>query len=262
MRRSISLLSLLVLGACSSENAHHSDETETTASSDGGSTEDGSGGVNDGGASSLGGSGASGDGSGANPEEQLDYDIPACPAGTVGFAEEVIASDFGDGESFGHDALPDIVLGGPRGGGCCSGSLDVASLGNGGSITLGFGERVIEDGPGADFLVFENAFWAGGDESAGFFEFARVEVSEDGMSWVEFPCDGETGEGCAGTSPVWANPLADRVDVFDPEEAGGDAFDLADVGLDHARFVRIVDLPDDGMGFDLDAVAIVHGRCE
>ncbi len=47
--------------------------------------------------------------------------------------------------------------------------------------------------------------------------------------------------------------------------AGGDAFDLSDVGLSWARYVRIeaagfIDGPDgpDNAGFDLDALAAVH----
>jgi len=46
--------------------------------------------------------------------------------------------------------------------------------------------------------------------------------------------------------------------------AGGDAFDLADVGLAEARYVRITDRGDLGglAGvFDLDAVGIVNLEC-
>ena len=44
-------------------------------------------------------------------------------------------------------------------------------------------------------------------------------------------------------------------------EAGGDAFDLADLGLESANFVRIVDSGANILGgFDLDAVVIVHGE--
>ena len=54
-----------------------------------------------------------------------------------------------------------------------------------------------------------------------------------------------------------------------PATAGGDAYDFADVGLTHARFVRIRDksgevCPDAGGsnadGFDLDAVSIVNAE--
>ena len=53
-------------------------------------------------------------------------------------------------------------------------------------------------------------------------------------------------------------------DPHDPDTAGGDAFDLADVGLESARFVRITDRSDiTGLNgsFDLDAIALVSWSC-
>lgn len=192
----------------------------------------------------------------------VEYEILACPDGGQGFASEVVEAEWGDGETFGRDHMPDVVLGGPRGAGCCAGSLDVVSLGDGGSLTLSFGERRVVDEPGADFVVFENAFWIGGERGNGFVEYGRVEVSEDGENWREFPCDGGTGEGCAGRTPTLAHPNNPGVDVFDPDDAGGDAFDLAELGMSEARYVRVSDIPQDDMGFDLDAVAIIHGKCD
>ena len=47
-----------------------------------------------------------------------------------------------------------------------------------------------------------------------------------------------------------------------PELAGGDLFDLAQLGLESIRFIRIRDMSDGGAspsaGFDLDAVGAVH----
>lgn len=170
-----------------------------------------------------------------------------------------------DDVSFGHDALPEIVLGPPMGGGEAMGGTHVASLGCGGSITLGFLPPWPTDGPGPDLLVLENAFRAG---STTFVEPAQVLVSTDGEQWHALPCAAETeaAEGCAGLTPVLA---AGGDAVPDPATAGGDAFDLADVGLDHARLVRIVDRTEAHYGsrtwclgaaggFDLDAVARVE----
>lgn len=184
----------------------------------------------------------------------------------AGFASEVIDVEYGAGAGFGQDQMPDIVLGAPRGAGETSGSLDVLALGNGGVIVLGFGDQRIVDREGPDFIVFENAFYAGGDPEAPFAELATVEVSEDGESWSAFPCDAlEAPYGsCAGWHPVLAGEGA-RVSAHDPSVAGGDAFDLADLGLASARFVRIVDRADLGGlagSFDLDAVALVHWTCE
>jgi hypothetical protein len=64
--------------------------------------------------------------------------------------------------------------------------------------------------------------------------------------------------GCAGVSPVWLN----RENGLDPADAasGGDRFDLASVGVDAARYVRVRDTGVNpagatSSGFDLDAIA-------
>ncbi|MBL9100000.1 MAG: cell surface protein [Myxococcales bacterium] len=186
-------------------------------------------------------------------------------AASDAFADCVESFRPGDA-SFGHDMLPDVVLGPPRGGGKASGGLDVASLGCDGVITLHFDDPALVDGPGPDLIVFENAFDSG---SSNFIEPARVLVSADGVDWRAFPCDPAQAvpRGCAGLTPVLSSP-ANGVDPTDPAVAGGDAFDLADVGLTRARYVRIVDVGlahfgqdtwcgGAGGGFDLDAVAAV-----
>ncbi len=157
---------------------------------------------------------------------------------------------------FGHDQLPDIVLGPPQGG------FDVLSLGCGGSITLFFGGTAISDGPGDDLAVYENPF------SSDFPEPGEVQVSENGEDWFTFPCDPVSLEGCAGVGVV---------DVA--KEGGGDRFDLGQLALesplDEVRWVRITDVSaahwsefdmdfcdpgQDGKGgFDLDAVANLQG---
>jgi hypothetical protein len=62
---------------------------------------------------------------------------------------------------------------------------------------------------------------------------------------------------------VYAGP--EGTDPTDPAAAGGDAFDLADIGVAHARFVRITDsgantYDGETGGFDLDAIAVVNGE--
>lgn len=187
-------------------------------------------------------------------------------AGTDGdpWGDCVDAFEPAEGVSFGHDAMPEIVLGPPLGGGELMGGTDVASLGCGGSITLGFAAPWPVDGPGPDLVVFENAFRSG---ELTFVEPAQVLVSADGEDWRAFPCEPDGGAepppGCAGLRPVLA---AEPGAALDPAALGGDAFDLADVGLAEARFLRIRDrtLEHYGSdtwclgaagGFDLDAVA-------
>lgn len=202
------------------------------------------------------------DGSAPIDGECEDLGAPADP-----WADCVVEFAPADDVSFGHDALPAIVLGAPEGGGEGMGGTHVASLGCGGSITLGFLPPWPTDGPGPDLVVFENAFVAG---AITFIEPAAVLVSDDGVEWQTFGCaptgGTEAPEGCAGLEPVLAPDLGATVD---PAAAGGDAFDLADVGLAEARFVRLIDRTAEHYGsqtwclgaaggFDLDAVARVE----
>ncbi|MCG8591214.1 MAG: hypothetical protein MJE66_18130 [Proteobacteria bacterium] len=196
----------------------------------------------------------------------------------------------GSGSGFG---LPADALGGPRGAGLFEGSLDVVSLGLGGVIVLEFTDNAIADGPGDDFAVFENTLFSidvALQVSDPFSEPGRVSVSQDGVVWSTFPCALDLAAapwypGCAGVRPTLANvddaatphgsvpTLFDFMDLLGVsvlalppiDGAGGDAFDLAEVGLTWARFVRIesaafVDGPVgvDNQGFDLDAVAAIN----
>lgn len=195
----------------------------------------------------------------------------SCDAGGGGLASEdaarwateVLAFTAGEGAGFGQDALPGVVLGPPVPTETGAASLDVVALGAGGEIVVGFGAVDVIDGEGADLVVFENPFLVGGNPATPFAELGEVSVSEDGTTWHVFDCDpagdGAGGwPGCAG----WRTVAAEAADL-DPETSGGDPFDLAEVGLARARFVRIVDVTAGGfppsVGFDLDAVGVVHG---
>ena len=201
------------------------------------------------------------------------------------YALKVISYSLGVSGGFGKDYFPSNVLGPPRGGDTPQSSpKQIFSLGNGGKIILEFADYVT-DGPGVDFIVFENPLKNG---NSVFTETAFVEVSQDGKKFVRFPsifkADGEGGTGnpanyinLAGVHPVYANPPT--VSATDPLVAGGDQFDLKDVGMPWIRYVRIIDtgydsrdirgniIDDEGnhfpcgpdkCGFDLDAISIVH----
>lgn len=183
------------------------------------------------------------------------------------FVDRVVEFEPGEGAGFGKEQLPDIVLGPPQGGGKLAPSDHVLSLGKGGRITLEFVDNEVIDEEGPDLLIFENPFLRapGDDPGNGFFELAKVEVSADGKIWKEFPHDTITRKGCAGHHPVLANSIENELSPTDPKQAGGDPFDLKDVGLTMIRFVRITDLDNASgaggtTGFDLDAVAAVHSR--
>jgi hypothetical protein len=181
------------------------------------------------------------------------------------------------------------ILGGPLGGGLGGGSLDVLTLGEGGSVVLGF-DFVLHDGPGADLAVFENGFMFGGDQV--FAEVGFVEVSSNGTDFARFPsrfappaAGGTpmgTFAGLGGGMPVIANVAQDPDSPFDPAHAGGEALDFADLAADplvvggqldlqDVHFVRLVDVTPGSTdsqgtvissaalgGVDFDAVAALH----
>jgi hypothetical protein len=173
-----------------------------------------------------------------------------------------------------------------------------------GSIAVAFIDNVVVDGPGPDFTVFENPLLqigAGSITQPPFSEPGLVSVSQDGVVWHAFdacPIDDEEAgpywPGCAGSYPVLSNVLVPStphasvptttpieavvgVPVLSlvppsgtpPAGAGGDSFDLADVGLVWARYVKVESatyatgpVGVDNGGFDLDAVAAIHSAPE
>ena len=189
---------------------------------------------------------------------------------------------------------PGIILGPPGDSTPTTGSLAVVSLGHGGSVVVEFSDTEIIDGPGPDLIVFENAFFCGAspalpaDDYSVFAEPGIVAVSENGIDFATFPFDAaalaqvtslctdraliESLDGLIGITPSFTGDyrIPDDPLVFDPGAPGGvsghggNAFDLADVGLVRARFVRITDpgiglgLPGSSEGLDLDAVVALH----
>jgi hypothetical protein len=196
-------------------------------------------------------------------QEPIDEDVQC--AENLPYASELINFTEGNNAGFGQDDLPDVVLGPPEIGTPNTGAMHVLSLGVGGTITLSFGDQKIVNGEGADFIVWENAFWISGDPENPFAELGEVSVSMDGETWHVFPCEPDLEEDyhnhCAGWRPrLEYDPCV--VVPLKPDEVGGDAFDLADLDLTEIRYVRIRDLSTSGgapsAGFDLDAVGAVY----
>ena len=195
-----------------------------------------------------------------------------CPIGQVPSDRfiDCVESFTPEGATYGQDRFPEVVYGPPVAGAMGTGSTDVLALGCGGELTLHFDDPAIVDGPGPDFIVFENPLPVG---DMTFAEPARVLVSADGLAWHAFPCDPANDRpplGCAGVAQVFAGP-DNMIDPGDPALAGGDAFDLADLGLAKIRYIRLLDVGvayhgsriwcgGGGGGFDLDAIAVVHGN--
>ena len=201
------------------------------------------------------------------------------------FASRVVSYD-DKGGAGGGIFDPRNALGPP------GGTFDVHSLGIGGQITLGF-DVVIVDGPGADFLVAENAFLTG-TLGESFAEMMFVEVSSNGVDFARVP-NGYYGPQMspgpfAGVQIAWYSGLAGAVpvdpgarDAQDVVTAGGDAIDLADLhshpmvqsgrvdlhAITQVRLIDVVDgvdrdsrgrtIHDPGAGSaDVDAVTVIH----
>ncbi len=185
------------------------------------------------------------------------------------FAVDIVGSpNFGPDATTGQNRLPEIVLGPPQGLGDENGNIDdVLSLGVGGEIIIELDPTGIVDGPGADIIVFENAFYVSGQQNLPYAELGEISVSNDLMAWQSFTCHAESYpyDGCAGWHPVYSNPN-NGVSPFDEAQAGGDTFDLATLGLSQTRYLRIRDLKTSQIGppsagFDLDAVAVRYPHC-
>ena len=134
-----------------------------------------------------------------------------------------------------------------------------------GQVTLTFADP-IDDGPGPDFVVFENGFISAGGAGIGgqvFAELAYVEVSTDGVLFARFPSVSLTEDkvGAYGTiDPSYVYNLAGKhVNAY--ERSWGTPFNLKDltnhplvaegkVDLDNINYIKVVDIP--GSGFFSD----------
>jgi hypothetical protein len=179
----------------------------------------------------------------ATPEDVALVDAARESFSPSRYITRVVSFTPGPGAGFGQSRMPDVVYGPPVVGDGCRGSTDVVALGTGGEIVVEMGTDIV-DGPGPDLLVFENPFYIGCDPAKGVYaEPGEISVSLDGVTWSTFPC--------TATSPPYGSCAGWR--------PNGDPFDLSDVGLARARFVRVRDIASgaDPGGFDLDAMAVL-----
>lgn len=141
------------------------------------------------------------------------------------FASSVEFFDTGTGDDIGQygkwwlPTIPEQTLGAPDGIG--------PSIGETGTLIVGFGSYAIADGPGADITIY-------GSGNA----------------------DTEPGKIYAG----WDLDSFVEVGVFD-QRVTQMSFDLAGSGLSAARYVKIWDLPGGlpgGIAFDVDAIGVLN----
>lgn len=174
-------------------------------------------------------------------------ELPESGDGPAVLATEVVEAPGHTGEGF-FDA--DLAVNGVHGEGQHAGSLDVYSLGLDADdvLVLGWHGDVVLDVDGPDLAVFENPFDVIG--GGRFMDPVVVEVSPDGVDWVAFPFaygagseysdDPSDWDGFAGLTPVLLHEEDNPVDPLS-EAAGGDRFDLADLGSDDPIAARIAD---------------------
>lgn len=144
------------------------------------------------------------------------------------FADRVIAYEVGSPEPLPEGQDPLTALGPPDYVADKWSRPRAVSLGNGGSITLAFGEGALIDGDGPDLYV-----WEIGPSP----EATTVEISADGRTWIS------VGTAPGGSSAIDIGPYVTRDEVF--------------------HFVRLRDVPFQGgdsdawPGADIDAVAVL-----
>ncbi|HIP32726.1 MAG TPA: T9SS type A sorting domain-containing protein [Crocinitomicaceae bacterium] len=157
----------------------------------------------------------------------------------------------------------------------------VISLGDGGEAILSFG-TLITNGPGPDFVVFENSF------SETFLELAFVEVSSDGVNFFRFPAISETQTttqigGFGSVDCRYLHNLAGKYKAnygtpFDLNDVAG-VFGLNENAITHVKIIDAVGsidplygtqdsqgnyvndpftTPFASSGFDLDAVGVIN----
>jgi hypothetical protein len=162
-----------------------------------------------------------------------------------------------------------------------AGTNGVVSLGDGGEAIVQF-QRLVFNGPGWDFAVFENSF------SDSYLELAYVEVSSDGINYFRFPSVSNTQTntqiGAFDTlDATKINNLAGKYRAlygtpFDLEELDN----IAGLDINNITHIKIIDVvgsiqtayarydinnniindpwPTEfaSSGFDLDAVGVIH----
>lgn len=157
--------------------------------------------------------------------------------------------------------------------GSVDGSWAIGSPG-GGWITVGF-DQAITNGPGDDFAVWENGFNVGGTGRI-YAELGYVDVSTDGVTWVEFPSAYlEVESGVPNIDPTYVYNLAGNYEAhyIPVEDREGTPFNLDDIlGADavlaglvdpnEINHVRLRDIIGGGEGGDNWDQAIYFGYAE
>lgn len=211
----------------------------------------------------------------------MHHTTGACFRGWVSGYMEYVQPDPNTGGYSHNDAgqvcaISNAIVGRPSGFDTGSTVKHVFSLGDGGSIILKF-NGAIEDGPGADFAVFENGFTDysdfaytsrdGATNNFSFAELAFVEVATRTSAWARFPVVCLNTTVLHNLNNVGEDRFASQDVTLLDGVAGkhrieyGTPFDLSAltndsavlsgaVDLRYIRYVRLVDVVGDGSTTD------------
>ena len=226
------------------------------------------------------------------------------------FASSVASYDAGTGAPASFTSDPTVALGAPE---RVTGEVagfpgsvtmfntpfgpdEIISIGEGGHLTLGFDQPIVDDPTnpfGIDFIVFGNTFFTTDDFTVGNItgsnaEPGTIEVSDNGVDFVPlttqadtlFPTQGYTDAGIFGTDANFLPNGSTPTDFFQPMDpsltlndflgldyqsalalygtsAGGTGVDLAGSGLASISFVRISVPLGAGINSEIDAIVNV-----
>lgn len=149
---------------------------------------------------------------------------------------------------YNSNSIIDGVRGGGSSGGATSGIFSLDNSGTSAYVVLRWAGKKIKNGSGIDFIVFENAFNIGGNAATRFMDLAFVELSNDNINYCGFAPDYTNSPETtysnnpakwsrfAGRTPVLYNVDTNNLTAaqmfqdndanYEPDLAGGDAFDL------------------------------------
>ncbi len=142
------------------------------------------------------------------------------------------------------------------------------SLGRRGSLTIKIVGGWVVDREGKEFATFNRVSSSSSVKRAFSLEPAQVSVSETGQkgTFISFPCDlgRRPPENCSG-----GRPFANRAGGVNLRTIGGDQFDLASIGVNKAKYIRIQDMGLSDVreeefpaiaGADLRSIALFHAE--
>lgn len=170
------------------------------------------------------------------------------------------------------------AINGVLGNGDQYGSLDVFVIGEANYAIFSCKGKKIINGKGIDIKVFENGFYTNYDKNLMSLDLGIVSVSKDKINWLDFPVSYDKNypqnsskgkKGFIGLNPVYINMNNNFIYPYF-NEAGGDGFDLSDLGIAEGDYIKYIKLTDAGNnyldgqigsnGIDIDGLCVFYWK--